>query len=266
MKRHRVQPRPKARRGRRAAWAWVAGLAAAAGAGAVWGPGLLPRAKAAWERSVRLPRFASVERLQLAGAPEALRPEMEAVIGWRPGDRWGLWKAAAVQAELLERFPCLQEVRRARSWLDRSVRFEAVMRRPVAAVALDGKPAGYLDSAGVWFTAPKGLIRPEGLPLVELNRLPDEKDLGPLSRLLAAARRPGAMPQDFRRVSYDPDLGGWIASLEDGTRLLWGRLKWTDQKILRLREVLADARGRFAAAPTADLRYFEDGKILVRPR
>ena len=56
---------------------------------------------------------------------------------------------------------------------------------------------------------------------------------------------------------------GWEAKLKDGTRVLWGDLRWTDEKSARLREVLDDA-GAPGKRLTADLRHFEDGRILVR--
>ena len=57
---------------------------------------------------------------------------------------------------------------------------------------------------------------------------------------------------------------GWRATLEDGTSVQWGALNWTGEKLSRLREVMEDARGRGLERVSADLRYFEDGKILLR--
>jgi hypothetical protein len=44
----------------------------------------------------------------------------------------------------------------------------------------------------------------------------------------------------------------------------WGRLDWTREKLARLAEAVADARRREPGAFSADLRWFEDGKVLLK--
>jgi hypothetical protein len=45
----------------------------------------------------------------------------------------------------------------------------------------------------------------------------------------------------------------------------WGRLEFTAEKLSRLAEALADAKRREDVPYSADLRWFEDGKVLLRP-
>ena len=90
-------------------------------------------------------------------------------------------------------------------------------------------------------------------------------DLNLVAAMLSAARRPEALPSPLVRMEYAPEAGGWAVELADGTRLLWGGMRWTEDKLRRLREVLADASPRFDEALRLDLRHFEDGRILVRP-
>ncbi len=103
------------------------------------------------------------------------------------------------------------------------------------------------------------------MPELELDRLPAGRDLAEVSRLLEAARRPQALPSRLARLGFEPGEG-WTAVLADGTRLRWGRMRWTEEKLLRLREVLEDAVPRFGSELGLDLRYFEQGRIIVRPR
>ncbi len=211
--------------------------------------------------SFRLPEAASVEVLSVTGAPEPLEDAIRGMVGWTSGDRWGLLRTRKVRRRLAERFGCLERVRSDRSWRRRTVRFDVTVRRPIARI-LGG---GYLGEAGRRFAAPAGVYAGVDVPELELNRLPSEKDLANVSRMLEAARRPEALPSAIARLSFEPEEG-WIAVLADGTRLLWGRMKWTEEKLLRLREVLEDAVPRFGSELGLDLRYFEQGRIIVRPR
>ncbi|MEI8191247.1 MAG: hypothetical protein WCI75_16145, partial [candidate division NC10 bacterium] len=115
------------------------------------------------------------------------------------------------------------------------------------------------------FEAPAG-VYPAPLPAADLTLLAAGAPLQELARLVAAADVPDALPGRLLTLRYDPAEEGWTAGLSDGTTLRWGSLDWTDEKFERLREVFADALPRFGPLLAADLRHFEDGKILVRPR
>lgn len=143
------------------------------------------------------------------------------------------------------------------------------LRRPVAVLpAAAGGPAGdsarFLAADGAVFEAPAGVFSVEDLPRVD----PGETGAGDLDKLVLFLNAAGgeALPARLVRMEASRDGGGWTGTLDDGTRLLWGRLRWTEEKLRRLRAVLADARPRFEGALTADLRHFEDGKIFVRVR
>ena len=71
-----------------------------------------------------------------------------------------------------------------------------------------------------------------------------------------------------RSPTVDPVRAGRIEAateLADGTKVLWGRLEWTREKLSRLSEAVADARSKEPGAFSADLRWFEDGKVLLTP-
>lgn len=266
MKRHRIRLRPRAKSRRRRAAAVFAAFFALGAAGL-----LLARAKP-WTRlklpalsSSRLPGFTRVESIAVFGAPPALERRLLDALGWKAGDRWGLARPYRVARRLREAFPCVEAVSVHRSWSGRSVRCDVALRRPWAAALRNGKPAGYLGGDGSIFNAPAGVYA-EPLPEADVTLLPEGADLRELARLIAAAGEPGALPAKPAALKYDPAQGGWVAGLADGTALKWGGLDWTQEKLDRLREVFADALPRFGGLLSADLRHFEDGKILVRPR
>lgn len=266
MKRHRVRLRPKTRRRRRAAVLLSLGVAVAVFLGVrvararPWSDWRLPSPRGGWA-----PKAFRVDVLSFPDAPEPLKPALEAAVPWRPGDPWAPWRPWLEGRRLRKAFPCLAGVRLRRSWLRREVRVETALREPLARWTRGGS-SGFIDGEGVVFSGPRGLYAGRPLVPVELGDRSLSEEDGPLAGMLSAVLSPGALPAAPERIVYDASEGGWTLTLADGTRLEWGGSDWTEQKLGRLSEVLADAAPRFGGALTADLRHFEDGKILVRPR
>lgn len=172
----------------------------------------------------------------------------------------------SAQAESLKKeFPCLRSVSVRRDWLKGVVRLELELRAAAAPARLSGRDAGFLSDDGVVFEAPAGMYSSSG-PSVETAGA-GPKDLLAAARLVAAAQSPGALPARLESLRFLSAHDGWEARLLDGTTVLWGDGRWTEEKLARLREVLSDARSQADAAAhfAADLRYFEDGKVLLRP-
>ena len=186
-------------------------------------------------------------------------------IDWHTGDFWGPRRPTREARTLLEEFPSLKTLRVTRSWRGKSIVFEARLRDPVAKVAGD-PPGRMLDGGGVVFFAPGGYFSDKGLPEVELEGVPNGFDLEPLARLIGAGQKPGALPAPLVGVHFVSPEAGWEGFLADGTFLEWGQLEWTGLKLQRLRQVLDDAGPRLEGTLTADLKHFEDGKILIRSR
>lgn len=255
--RHRVVLRPKQRsRRNRIAVAVVA--VAALSWGAFFTVRQLSReigSPQAYIKSVLLPSLVAVE---LTGGPQSVREEAAEFLAERRGAT-----AAAQAAALREEFPCLKSVTIRRSWLRRTVRLELALRAAVARAA--GKRSAYLSDDGVVFEAPEDLYGVTS-PVVEPGAA-GPKELEAAAALVLAARAPGAAPSPLASLRWTSAAEGWEARLEDGTVVLWGEARWTSDKLARLREVVADARARNEpTAPfVADLRYFEDGKVLLRP-
>lgn len=196
----------------------------------------------------------------VSGAPAGLQAQVELFLR---EEAQGLSPAQRAEG-LRRRFPWVKEVRLRRDWLRRSVRFELQAHRALGRAFLKGRPAGCLSEGGDLFAAPPGLYG-ESLPALEVEGSGSE-GLKSLARYLAEVRSSADLLSPVQGMRWLSEPEGWEVRLADGTTVLWGRLDWTREKLARLREALLDARPQFGAVFSADLRYFEDGKVLLRPR
>lgn len=209
----------------------------------------LPRTELA--RTLTRPGDAFVE------APEPLRALAQAVA-----DKEGGSAAARAQA-IKDEFACVKDAAIRRSWTEKRATITLTLRAPVAPATRKGKAYGYLGEDGLVFTAPEGVYQLSGA-VVEVGE-------APVAELKAAAEQwgrlaqPGALPAALERLAWRSGEDGWALELADGTTLQWGRLEWTSEKLSRLAEALADAKRREDVPYSADLRWFEDGKVLLRP-
>jgi hypothetical protein len=256
-RRHRVVLRPKVRRRRMRLVAVAAAVAVLAGTA-----GLTVRHL--WRGLPSLPKLLGrldprVESVTVSGAPALLAGPMASYLN-DPTDSF-----RDRLAGFSRRFPAVKTWQVRRDWPGRSARVEVTLRRAVASVRREGRPAGFLDEAGVSFEAPAELY-PEARLAVEADGAGAEQLRG-LPAVLEAFARDADLPAPAAQVAFRSAYEGWEVRLQDGTQVLFGDLRWTREKLSRLHEALSDARGGASAvAPMlADLRYFEDGRVLLRP-
>ena len=189
--------------------------------------------------------------------PEPLRSLAQSAADAVPGTAGD--KAEALKA----RFPSIAEVRVRRNWTEKTATLTLVVRRAVAAATRRGKSSGFLGDDGVVFAAPEGAFMLNG-PTVEVAGA-SAGELAALAREWPVLAADGSFPAPLTEMSYASPENGWEARLADGTKVLWGRLEWTREKLSRLSEAVADARSKEPGAFSADLRWFEDGKVLLKP-
>ena len=258
-RRFRVVARPQ-QRARRARLFGAAGATLILGAVAV---------AAARHEVVELLRARSAPALASSAAPEAAvvdgvaepfrslaQAAADAVVG----------SAGEKAAALKSKFPCVADVGVRRAWGERRSTLTPVLRRAVAPALRRGRAAGFLGDDGATFAVPEGVYEFSGPSVDVADAGADE--LKALAREWPALSASGAFPAPLSLMAYV--FGGssdayWEARLADGTTVAWGRLDWTKEKLARLREALADAHGKAAGAFAADLRWFEDGKVLLKP-
>lgn len=166
-------------------------------------------------------------------------------------------------ARLMAAFPCLSKVELSRHWLKKEHVYRVTLKSAAAPALRGGKPAGWLGDDGSVFSAPEGLFN-IAAPAVDVGSA-SAQELAGIARFVRAAAGSKSLLSPIARVRYLSPRDGWEVSFEDGVTALWGDLRWTDEKLARLREALLDARGQFPGALAADLRYFEDGRVLLRP-
>ena len=206
----------------------------------------------------RLPRSAGrADVPAIVEGPEPLRALAQAAADSLPGTAGD--KAEALKAK----YPSLADVRVRRNWTEKTATLTLVVRRAVAAVTRLGKPAGFLSDDGTVFAAPESAFLLRG-PSVEVAGVSAD-ELSALAREWPALAAAGAFPAPLSAMAFRSRESGWEASLADGTKVQWGRLEWTREKLSRLSEAVADARSKEPGAFSADLRWFEDGKVLLKP-
>lgn len=177
----------------------------------------------------------------------------------------GRLSPAAQAAALKDGLPYLKSVSVRRDWFRRRARLELSIRSVVATALVRGRSAGFLSDDGVIFSAPEGLY---SAPAVSVDAAgAGAADLKLAGAIVRAAGAPDALPSPLQGLRWVSAQEGWEARLADGTAVLWGDGRWTTDKLSRLREVLADAKTQPSTPAhfVADLRYFEDGRVLLRP-
>lgn len=206
---------------------------------------------------LNLPIASSAESARVDGISEPFRSLAQAVVDATAG-------SAGEKAEALRvKFPCVADVSIRRPWGEKRATLVPVLRRAVAAALRRGRPAGYLGEDGVVFEAPAGVFDFTG-PSIDVTGAP-AKDLEVLAREWPVLSPSDSFPSPLALLAYRSPEDGWQARLTDGTTVLWGRLDWTKEKLARLSEALNDAHTKTPGAFAADLRFFEDGKVLLKP-
>lgn len=257
-RRFRVVARPQARARRArllAAGCAVLILGAVAFAAARHAAGELKRALFARASEPAAPEAAVVD-----GVPEPFRSLAQAAadaVSGSAGD-----KAAALK----KRFPCVADVGVRRAWGEKRSTLTPTLKKAVAPALRRGRPAGFLGDDGAAFAAPEGVYALAG-PSVDVADAPPA-ELKALAHEWSALSASAAFPAPLSEMAYVSQRGEdayWEARLADGTIVAWGKLDWTKEKLARLGEALADARGKAPGTFAADLRWFEDGKVLLKP-
>ena len=260
--RFRVATRPRVRR---AQWAERAAIAAVAvlAVAAVGVVRKFPADRMNWSlASSLLPSAFRIDQVTFEESSPIVARLLDRETAYRPAP-WGIWKPYSESRRLLRQFRFLASARPQREWKEHRMRFHLGLKNPMARVSRKGKPWGWLGDDGTLFQAPPEFFVQEVRTEIDLGFEGDSQArdvVAFLNQLSAGSFSARLTKMEFR----SPELG-WELTLENGGKVVWGDLRWTAEKLARLRQVLADAGSRGKVDWTPDLRFFGDGRIVLRP-
>lgn len=209
----------------------------------------------------RLRRWAGpllvVESVDASRVPEPARAEVQRAMDPWAGRSVGLLEVGRQEKALRAKLGYLDGLKLERSFSTRIVTASAGLKAPVARVI--GGSIRWLGADGEIFDAPPGLYTGT---LFELKAPKTDVDLKPFVAFLGEL----GPKLGIVRGEYEGPEEGWTFWDGTGLKLKWGQLSKGPEKLQRLSQVLDDAKGRFGGVGTADLRFFEDGRVLVEPR
>jgi len=198
------------------------------------------------------------KQIEIAGVPDSLKPPILAFL--KSLDAWG-WRNEG--PALVRAFPYLASTKVNRDFFERKISYQVALRRSVGLVQRRGQLLGYLGDQGVVFKAPEGLY-PTAMPEVQIGK-GDQENLRQAAMFIHELKVSQGLPSPLAELFYVSTSAGWNMTLQDGTFVSWGDLRWTAEKVRRLDLVLSDATAHSHVKFSADLRSFEDGKIFLKP-
>lgn len=202
-----------------------------------------------------------IKTIEVAGAKNILQSEILALLPFRIGDNMFRVNVSAAEKNLKSCKPELKDLSVSRTFQGIKVSFRE--RVPMAFVTVGGKKLG-VDADNKPFPLRGEYVN---APLAELVAVTESERrflIDFLSIFKPAAGELSAQvvrfrPEAVKDVSFD---------LADGVRVYWGAAGKGDLKgkIERLNSVLSDARSRYGQIEYANLYYYDDGRVLIKPK
>jgi hypothetical protein len=170
---------------------------------------------------------------------------------------WYPWTGYGLARRVRAKHSAVRDVELHRDFTARSVEVRLIPRAPIVQWNHQG-----VDAEGVIFA-----MSPEVAEKLPKATLLSAASVPALGRWLARA---SAVTEFWRRVKeVKGDARGQLAVLtESGTWVTWGRpdVEGVREKAVTLVRVLEDAHAHLGGAATADLRFFDEGRIIVKPK
>jgi len=170
---------------------------------------------------------------------------------------------ATLETKISAAFPELRDVKARRNWLTHRLGIKAQRRIPSAKLVSRDKTIGYMDERGeIYKTEPEP---PQTLITVGV---PDGFSAGHFKPETAAfiknLRDMDGLPAKPVEISPDKEESSFSVRLAEGSEVNWGGLEHTGEKIARLAQVYGQAAQKLVGPYKINMRYFEDGRILVK--
>jgi hypothetical protein len=176
---------------------------------------------------------------------------MTSFILWMPGAEWKL------RRQWMKEYPALGGVRFDKQFLNNRIIVRLEPRVPLVRWQERG-----VDKLGMTFA-----FTPERWPPVPKANIASAKSLPIVGRWLGEVSRVPDLWNGVVAVSEDQRGEMWL-DMQTGAHVAWGTpdVKNAQEKARYLAKVLADAHVRLHGAATADMRFFSEGRVIVKPK
>jgi cell division septal protein FtsQ len=216
--------------------------------------------------AITLPSWAKwrLTTVNCAGVPKDHLAQVSRIITIKPGTEVTSAQTLALSKTIAMRFPALSDVQVRRNWISKQLMVSARRRSPLAYVVMPGCPDSYVDETGELYSVEPSsssmnlvaLNAPNGLVSARLRQ-------DTVSALRVLRDSVGDFPSRPETIAVDRGETALSLKLADGTLIDWGAMNFTAEKIARLSQVYNSSRARMPGPYRINMRYFEDGRILL---
>jgi len=254
-RKHRVAVRLKVKRRSRKNFALMAGLMLCLGAGVYVSGSLWHRVSSVNFNSIFARKISSVE---ISGVSEPLKSGILELVDVNRGRIWAKKDSERTADLIRQKYVWLEDVRVRQGIMGGRLKITALMKK---AVAMTGN-GQYLSDKGDIFSAPPEFYGNDYISLDAADcRSGDYPQMAGFIRDMTRLKK--NLPSGVSGIMCSGKTESAVVRLEDGSEITWGDYSFTDEKIRRLGQVIADAASKSGGPVRADLRYFSDGKILL---
>lgn len=210
-------------------------------------------------RDIGISRFVSEHTPDIdVQAPQDV--PVEPVLAEFPVQKFWLWlpgSTSGIQKRLITKYPVVQSIRVEKNFSSKRVVVRIEPRKPIVIWRGSG-----VDREGMVFPIVAGAW--SQLPQAELSTA---VSLPAMGRWLEKVSSITTLWSNVSNVFVDSH-GGLVLIMKTGTKVIWGTLEGEglENKARTLVRILDDAHQHFSGAATTDLRFFDEGRIIVRPK
>ncbi|MCX5778820.1 MAG: FtsQ-type POTRA domain-containing protein [Elusimicrobia bacterium] len=201
-----------------------------------------------------------IRSIEVRGGKNVTQSEIRALLPFRVGDNMFRIGVSEAENDIRQCKPELKSIHISRRW--KSVVVHIAERIPLVTMAVGAQRQG-LDEDNIPFPL-RGRLSPASLP--EISAAEPDMRLGMLQFAKTLSRSAGDIFAKTQWLSLDGDQ--LIVGLAGNTKILWGPMDAGafSGKLQRMRQVLADGAARFSDIEYVNLLFFDDGRILLKPR
>jgi cell division septal protein FtsQ len=202
-----------------------------------------------------------IKTVEIRGAKNISASEIAALIPFRKGDNLFAAPVSETEENLRQCKPELKKLRVNRTWQGVVIRFEE--RIPVAFARAGGERLG-LDDENKPFPL-RGMFAKKIIPEIAAQDEAGRKDALNFIKVFSSKAK-DVYP---KIVKFIPEpVNNMSFELDSGMKVYWGDTseEKIKAKLTKLSQVLFDAEERFKAVEYVNLCFFDNGRIIVKPK